>query len=982
MPVTLALALESTTDNSCLLINAQHELVSADFCTGDLVIPASVTTIKSRAFFYFKGSVSFEANSQLQTVERAAFYAGAEIKSIVFPPSLTSMDAYAVAATGNNVLYFEGNPAHLDPGAVWQSGTYTQVQPRGAPSLGLNPGQFDQVTPYQIDCNHIDGGKDFIGLPFVALELHNCRDPRNPAGANPPSRMGYIMNKNLNESVALQSVDGVHSGLVRLRQLGDSGMRLATTQEIDGSGFSVSAFGDQYDSPVNTTLSCQLSSSTPLPIGVSLTSDCKLEATSTTALTSSTTDININWVAHHGPSNAFDVLQSQATATLDRDASGSVGVRLSLRNNGQLTAAQLFQMKLLTAKYSGTGRDWNLAIAAYRALPADQIPSGTADSGILAENAVEQFEGGSLDESAATAVVDGFANQAAPQSTFLNDLRARVALQSATNSVGSFESGGALAKDVRQRILAVPASNAKAALLARFNARAAVLFGLVATNSAGVRTLLFGNPYAAEHFTVPAGVTQLSVQIQGAEGSQGGLDNGSSRPDRSGFKGVVQGTIAVVPGQVLTLGVGEAAGDAPSDCLSGSDRIALDSRVAKGGMNPLGGFSGGNGGSPGIDGCSGYGGAGGAASVIQVGDGSNPAGVATLVAGGSAGSSGSSDQYPGKIGLAAHSARTDLSTTNGQSGLGLWSYTFPDYFDWPSDGGGDGGGGGGAVGGAIGGYDMNLPCGAQDYCPLASAPGQNSTAGVSTLTSGYSAYSFVAGQNANGRITISYVEPSVNSDGSGGSGGTPSPTSSPTPTPTLGSAPDAPTGVVAVPLWRGAEVSWLAPASDGGSPIFDYRVTTPSGSECTSKTLRCRLTGLQPGQLLQVSVKARNAAGESPPATALGQKAFVPLSLNLWQVQVFGGRPKVKLLNQAQLQALKTMVKQDAGGYRVSLRLARNSSKLAQTTLRSLLSAEIRALNGQLRAAGLLVKVIIRAEVLPPNSKAERPSFILVIRKP
>ena len=78
----LALSLETadaaiqTTDASCLVINASNELVSADFCLGDVVIPASVRTIKSNAFVVFKGAVSFEANSQLQTIERLAFHGG------------------------------------------------------------------------------------------------------------------------------------------------------------------------------------------------------------------------------------------------------------------------------------------------------------------------------------------------------------------------------------------------------------------------------------------------------------------------------------------------------------------------------------------------------------------------------------------------------------------------------------------------------------------------------------------------------------------------------------------------------------------------------------------------------------------------------------------------------------------------------------------------------------------------------------------
>jgi hypothetical protein len=985
MPVSPAQALEPTTDSSCLIINTQHELVSADFCTGDIVIPASVTTIKFDAFFYFKGAVSFEANSQLHTIERGAFYAGGEIKSIIFPPSLRNMGDFAVAATGNNVLYFEAKPAAMDPVAVWQSGNVKIVQPRGDQRIESASQTLDFEVPFQIDCNTIDGGKDFIGLSYVALELHNCLDPRNPGGASPPARMGYILNKNLNELVALQSVNGLHHGTVRLRQLGDSGMRLAATQEISGAGFSISAFGDQFEPPANSTLTCSLASGTSLPVGVALTNDCKLEAASTTSMASSTTDITINWVAHPGATNSYDVSLSPTALPVETINSGSVGVRLSLRKMSQLTAPQLFQMKLATAQYSGTTRDWNLAIEAYRALPSDQVPGGSPDAGILAATAVEQFEAGAAAETVARTAVNTFANQAAPQSTFLSSLRARIELKSVQNLVATFEAGGTNAKYVRQRILALPSSGERTALLGRFENRANVLFQQTSVLAGGIRTISFNNPYQVERFTVPSGVTQLSVEILGSEGSQGDEDPGGGRPNRSGFKGRIQGTVSVSGGQVLTVGVGEAAGDAPGGVGSGNERVALDSRVARGGTNPLGGYAGGNGGSPGIDGNSGYGGAGGAASVLQIGNSGNPVSVATLVAGGSAGSSGSSDQYQGVIGLAVSNVRADIASTNGQSAPSLWRFTFPMFTDYPSDGGALGGAGGGSLGGTIGGYDLYTLCGQQDYCPTASSPGSNSTSGILTLAATYVPYTFAEGQNSNGRVTISYVEPPVTSNPGGGSGGSASPTATPTPTgtPTPGATTsDAPADIRAVPVWKGADVSWKAPDKDGGSPITGYEVTALTGQICVTDKLTCRLTGLKPGQLLQLTVKAKNAVGFSAPAQLQGAKVFIPLSLNLWQVKPYKTTPKAKLLNPAQLRTLRAMLIQDTGGFQLTVRLAQNSSKFSQPKLRALLAYETKAIKAQLRSAGLLGRVTIVSAIMPPNSKANRPSVILVARKP
>ena len=64
-----------------------------------------------------------------------------------------------------------------------------------------------------------------------------------------------------------------------------------------------------------------------------------------------------------------------------------------------------------------------------------------------------------------------------------------------------------------------------------------------------------------------------------------------------------------------------------------------------------------------------------------------------------------------------------------------------------------------------------------------------------------------------------------------------------------GSAPGAPTGVSAVGGNGQATVSWIAPASDGGSPITAYTVTSNPGSlTCgTTGTLTCPVTGLTNG---------------------------------------------------------------------------------------------------------------------------------------
>ena len=146
--------------------------------------------------------------------------------------------------------------------------------------------------------------------------------------------------------------------------------------------------------------------------------------------------------------------------------------------------------------------------------------------------------------------------------------------------------------------------------------------------------------------------------------------------------------------------------------------------------------------------------------------------------------------------------------------------------------------------------------------------------------------------------------------------------------------------------------------------------------------LTCRLTGLKPGQLLHLTVKAKNAVGFSAPAQLQGAKVFIPLSLNLWQVKWFSVVPKPKLMNPGQLANLRAMVDQDQGGFTINVRLARNASKLSMDALRTLLAGETKAIKAQLRAAGLLSKVTLLTSIQPPNSGAKRPSVILVVRKP
>lgn len=90
-------------------------------------------------------------------------------------------------------------------------------------------------------------------------------------------------------------------------------------------------------------------------------------------------------------------------------------------------------------------------------------------------------------------------------------------------------------------------------------------------------------------------------------------------------------------------------------------------------------------------------------------------------------------------------------------------------------------------------------------------------------------------------------------------------TNSVTPSGSQATVPGAPTGVAATAGDASATVSWSAPASDGGSPITGYTVTSsPGGKTCTWTTgpLSCTVTGLTNGTAYTFRVRATNGVGD------------------------------------------------------------------------------------------------------------------------
>jgi subtilisin family serine protease len=83
--------------------------------------------------------------------------------------------------------------------------------------------------------------------------------------------------------------------------------------------------------------------------------------------------------------------------------------------------------------------------------------------------------------------------------------------------------------------------------------------------------------------------------------------------------------------------------------------------------------------------------------------------------------------------------------------------------------------------------------------------------------------------------------------------------------------PSEPTGLIAAAGDAHVALSWLAPASNGGSPITSYIVTaTPGGATCTSDSLGCAVTGLTNGTTYSFAVRAANSVGIGPPSAPAG----------------------------------------------------------------------------------------------------------------
>ncbi|MBK7305978.1 MAG: hypothetical protein IPI88_02400 [Chitinophagaceae bacterium] len=278
-------------------------------------------------------------------------------------------------------------------------------------------------------------------------------------------------------------------------------------------------------------------------------------------------------------------------------------------------------------------------------------------------------------------------------------------------------------------------------------------------------TTIYNFTGSAQTFTVPAGVSSINITTLGAEGGAGaiGAANGGGPAGGAGGRGSrATGTLAVTPGQVLTIFVG-GAGGAPTAGFNGGGTGGSVNAGGGGGASDVrfpgassadrvivaaGGGGGGRGGCEGSIGAPGAGGAGGNGDGNGANGGDSPTGVG--VAGGGFGAIGVVPGLQG-IGCAGFLGAPGLASAgpaggNGGAGQSCCCFNFASV---PGGGGGGGGFLGGAGGG--GGSAGTVLCAGNDK----GAGGGG--AGGTSFTGGVTAGAITTNiQTGNGQVVLNY----------------------------------------------------------------------------------------------------------------------------------------------------------------------------------------------------------------------------------
>jgi hypothetical protein len=247
---------------------------------------------------------------------------------------------------------------------------------------------------------------------------------------------------------------------------------------------------------------------------------------------------------------------------------------------------------------------------------------------------------------------------------------------------------------------------------------------LVATYSAAWAQLTtFNYTGAMQTYTVPAGVTSLTVSAWGGQGGSGAIGGAGVAGGVGGLGGYSTGTLAVTPGDVLTIFVGGQGGTPTGGFNGGADGGSTNAGGGAGASDiRVGGIAeanrvivaggGGGGGRAGCDeGSAATGGIGGLGAFAGSGVGQNGFDSPTsggVAGGGFGGNFGSVQGLGGAkgVGCGGFSGTDGASATTGTGGIGGSGQTCccSSSGSIPGGGGGGGGflGGGGGGGGSAG----------------------------------------------------------------------------------------------------------------------------------------------------------------------------------------------------------------------------------------------------------------------------------------
>jgi hypothetical protein len=320
---------------------------------------------------------------------------------------------------------------------------------------------------------------------------------------------------------------------------------------------------------------------------------------------------------------------------------------------------------------------------------------------------------------------------------------------------------------------------------------------VVGGNSGTANQVVYQTP-GTSTFTVPTGVTSVTVQAWGAGGSGGNGSSGTGSGGGGGGGGFARATLTVTPGESLTINVGSG----------GTKAVAASDGGYGGGFSAVlrsatylvqAGGGGGGGGAQGTS-AGGAGGAGGGATAVNgtagtgtTGGGLGIGGSTVAGTGGAAGTSGSAGysgaaNLGGDAGGSGATCTTSVTTRGGNAGTGGGGKggTATSCSGGGGGGGGRfGGGGGGSVintsnragGGGGGGSSLVSGSSTTQTSGSGTVPGENSNAlRISTAgVGGNGSTSTASTAGGGGEVTISYstfsdtatvyVSPQLNSGG-------------------------------------------------------------------------------------------------------------------------------------------------------------------------------------------------------------------------